>query len=607
MGSLLLRMRSVTEEGQQTRDDASELGRVTSSTALRRAREGLVCGARASGALRRPAAPARVRGRGGSGGHPRGGAEERRTEPDLQGKRRGHRGAAAAATGRRQEVQNVDGDPAGRVRSGADGQDRGGSRSRVLQSHPEWQDPERRSAPGPAGGGQPQQDDGPEGLRRRLGSRGRRARPQRLPNPVRERRQRRPSGRALPGGRRPEGDPAEDPPAGEEGADPRHGPAREGAGPHEEEAARRRALSPPAGRRPLQRVRLGAAGRGGQPRRAAAGHRVVLPGLGGAVVPGRRAPAPAAGRGLLRQVLRRAAAEAAGHQGQHGAGGRAVPAPAPAAEPAGLRGRRRPSSPPATGTGTTSSVSKCRRSTTRLSGSSLRAAGRLGVSRVRQVESLYARLSPDADKMTQLMVLGFSEREARLGLRASRGDVQEAASLVGRRRREREELRRRERQKRKKNKESLAVLAEAGYGARDAAAALRRANGDLERAFQILLDASQAPPTCEANLDQKLQQLLYLGFERSAAEAALASTGGDLQSATELLIDNWGAGPSEAAPPSEDEEPGTSSGSADDSELVNEVLEDIPGDEDDYLDPTLEEELQLLNAIKTHLARSPDQ
>ncbi|XP_061660778.1 NEDD8 ultimate buster 1 isoform X4 [Syngnathoides biaculeatus] len=46
---------------------------------------------------------------------------------------------------------------------------------------------------------------------------------------------------------------------------------------------------------------------------------------------------------------------------------------------------------------------------------------------------------------------------------------------------------------------------------------------------------------------------------------------------------------------------------ADDSELVNEVLEDIPGDEDDYLDPTLEEELQLLNAIKTHLARSPDQ
>ncbi|XP_061660777.1 NEDD8 ultimate buster 1 isoform X3 [Syngnathoides biaculeatus] len=227
--------------------------------------------------------------------------------------------------------------------------------------------------------------------------------------------------------------------------------------------------------------------------------------------------------------------------------------------------------------------------------------------RLEQVESLYARLSPDADKMTQLMVLGFSEREARLGLRASRGDVQEAASLVGRRRREREELRRRERQKRKKNKESLAVLAEAGYGARDAAAALRRANGDLERAFQILLDASQAPPTCEANLDQKLQQLLYLGFERSAAEAALASTGGDLQSATELLIDNWGAGPSEAAPPSEDEEPGTSSGSADDSELVNEVLEDIPGDEDDYLDPTLEEELQLLNAIKTHLARSPDQ
>ena len=44
-----------------------------------------------------------------------------------------------------------------------------------------------------------------------------------------------------------------------------------------------------------------------------------------------------------------------------------------------------------------------------------------------QVESLYSRLSPDSEKMTQLMSLGFTEREARLGLRACQGDVQEAA------------------------------------------------------------------------------------------------------------------------------------------------------------------------------------
>lgn len=55
---------------------------------------------------------------------------------------------------------------------------------------------------------------------------------------------------------------------------------------------------------------------------------------------------------------------------------------------------------------------------------------RLTVLRLHQVESLYTRLCPDADKMTQLMVLGFSEREARLGLRACHGDVHEAAMLI---------------------------------------------------------------------------------------------------------------------------------------------------------------------------------
>ncbi|XP_019749434.1 NEDD8 ultimate buster 1 [Hippocampus comes] len=220
-----------------------------------------------------------------------------------------------------------------------------------------------------------------------------------------------------------------------------------------------------------------------------------------------------------------------------------------------------------------------------------------------QVELLYTRLCPDTDKMTQLMVLGFSEREARLGLRACHGDVHEAAMLISNQTQEREELRQRERRKRQQTKAGLAILAEAGYAARDAATALERADGNVDQAFQILLDASQTLATSDWNTNEKLQQLLYLGFERSPSEAALALTGGDVQLATELLMDNRGAVPSAATPPSE-EEPSTSSSSTDDSELVNEVLEDIPHHEDDYLDLTLEEEMQLINTIKTHLARS---
>lgn len=51
-----------------------------------------------------------------------------------------------------------------------------------------------------------------------------------------------------------------------------------------------------------------------------------------------------------------------------------------------------------------------------------------------QVESLYGRLCPDSEKMAQLMDLGFTEREARLGLRASGGDLQEAAIHITNRR-----------------------------------------------------------------------------------------------------------------------------------------------------------------------------
>nr|XP_057916906.1 NEDD8 ultimate buster 1-like isoform X1 [Doryrhamphus excisus]XP_057916907.1 NEDD8 ultimate buster 1-like isoform X1 [Doryrhamphus excisus]XP_057916908.1 NEDD8 ultimate buster 1-like isoform X1 [Doryrhamphus excisus]XP_057916909.1 NEDD8 ultimate buster 1-like isoform X1 [Doryrhamphus excisus]XP_057916910.1 NEDD8 ultimate buster 1-like isoform X1 [Doryrhamphus excisus]XP_057916911.1 NEDD8 ultimate buster 1-like isoform X1 [Doryrhamphus excisus] len=223
-----------------------------------------------------------------------------------------------------------------------------------------------------------------------------------------------------------------------------------------------------------------------------------------------------------------------------------------------------------------------------------------------KVESLYGRLCPDSDKMTELMLLGFSEREARLGLRACQGDVHEAAMLISNQRQEREELKQRERQKRKNMMANVSVLTEAGYSKKDAARALHQANGDVDKAFEILLDASQALQS-NNNMDEtaspeKLEQLLYLGFDRTASEAALALTGGDVQSATQLLLDNQGVVSATATPPSE-EEPSTSSSSTDDSELVNEVLEDISRHEEDYLDLTLEEESQLIATIKTYLSR----
>ncbi|CAI5671209.1 NEDD8 ultimate buster 1 [Oreochromis niloticus] len=236
-----------------------------------------------------------------------------------------------------------------------------------------------------------------------------------------------------------------------------------------------------------------------------------------------------------------------------------------------------------------------------------------------RVESLYARLHPDSEKMAQLMALGFSEREARLGLRACRGDLQEAAIHISTRRQEREELKQRERQKRRTRMEAISALMELGFSQRDAARALHHADGNVDRAYAILLDSSQEAQATNNNTEggaspEKVEQLLYLGFERDSAEAALRLTGGDVQSATQLLLDNQGVlSPELLTPPStssssstpSSEEPSSASSSPEDSELVSEVLEDIAPHEEDYLDLTLEEESELISAMKAYLHREP--
>uniref|UniRef100_A0A3P8WVY4 Negative regulator of ubiquitin like proteins 1 n=1 Tax=Cynoglossus semilaevis TaxID=244447 RepID=A0A3P8WVY4_CYNSE len=229
-----------------------------------------------------------------------------------------------------------------------------------------------------------------------------------------------------------------------------------------------------------------------------------------------------------------------------------------------------------------------------------------------KVDSLYARLSLDSEKMAQLMALGFSEREARLGLRACGGDLQEAAIHISSRR-EREELKQREQQKRMTRMANIAALMELGFSRRDAARALHHANGDVNKACEILQDAALATNNntdAAAVSPEKVEQLLYLGFDRDASEAALSRTGGDVQSATQLLLDNNGVlSPTSISPSTSpsSEEPSTSSTSTgdthEDDELVSEVLEDISRHEEDYLDLTLEEESEMMNTMMAYLSR----
>ncbi|KAK6299709.1 hypothetical protein J4Q44_G00297420 [Coregonus suidteri] len=217
--------------------------------------------------------------------------------------------------------------------------------------------------------------------------------------------------------------------------------------------------------------------------------------------------------------------------------------------------------------------------------------------KLKQAEDLYGRLCLDPGKMKELMDLGFSEQEARLGLRACHGIVNKAAQQITHRRQEREEMKRKESEKRRRRVEDLAILRELGYSKKDAAWALNQTDGDMDGAYRMLLDSTQAESAARTNS-------IELPIDQSRVEQEAAE-------------DNQGVLPPELLSPSPasslSEDPSTSSVSAGsgsqgeapmDVDLVNEVLEDIPLHEEDYLDLTLEEEREVIAKIKSYLNKN---
>ncbi|KAG5851009.1 hypothetical protein ANANG_G00088470 [Anguilla anguilla] len=240
-----------------------------------------------------------------------------------------------------------------------------------------------------------------------------------------------------------------------------------------------------------------------------------------------------------------------------------------------------------------------------------------------KVEELYHRLCLDPGKMTQLMSLGYTEQEARLGLRACQGNMDDAVLHISQRRMEKEEMKQREREKRRRRLEAIDTLVQMGYSKKDAAKALNQTDGDMDRAFEILLDTCRPSVATNNNSgsadsdpdrEAKILQLTYLGFEREVVEAALRQTRGNVQLASQVILNEGSLPPellSPSPPSSLSEEPSTSSESAGsggsteedpmDVDLVNEVLEDIPRHEEDYLDLTLEEESEVIAQMKSYL------
>lgn len=237
-----------------------------------------------------------------------------------------------------------------------------------------------------------------------------------------------------------------------------------------------------------------------------------------------------------------------------------------------------------------------------------------------EAEILLGKLCVDDKKVVQLMSLGFTAQEARLGLRACDDDINFAASHIYQRREEKAEIRRKERAERKRKKqEAINSLVALGYSEKAAAKAFRSANNNLEHAIEILQyspepfyqDDEAGPSTRIEISDEAINQVAFLGFDPSAAEVALRRFNGNIERAVQALMDHSGYLPSSLvnSPPSssspedmEVEEP--SEEKRKEREIVEEVLADIPEHEEDYLDMTLEEEKEVVIKYKTWLQGS---
>ncbi|XP_053491137.1 NEDD8 ultimate buster 1-like isoform X2 [Ictalurus furcatus] len=190
--------------------------------------------------------------------------------------------------------------------------------------------------------------------------------------------------------------------------------------------------------------------------------------------------------------------------------------------------------------------------------------------KLKQGEELYSQLCLDPEKMTQLLSIGFTEQDARLGLRACRGNVEAAVMHITRRMEERDEIKKKDRQR----LEDINTLVELGYNKKSAAQALHVTNGHLDEAYRFLLNSSQAsssgtpqPDTDrQTEVDQErdeikkkdrqrledINTLVELGYNKKSAAQALHVTNGHLDEAYRFLLNSSQASSSGTPQPDTD-------------------------------------------------------
>lgn len=267
-----------------------------------------------------------------------------------------------------------------------------------------------------------------------------------------------------------------------------------------------------------------------------------------------------------------------------------------------------------------------------------------------------AELKVDADQLRMLVEMGFDQADARLALRSSNGNVEQAIQSIQERRQRLQdarlntdletEMNRRLAQLQVGNDEqewvhprSVCRLMELGYEQQLVMEALRRTENNLERSLELLQSHSDElrrnlPATVAAD-EQMLYTLSELGFKLPSARAALETTQNDMDRAVDFLLKSLaneqeltilieymsklysqtGDVASTSASSTEEASGTLPSVTSSKLDLVKSILskartevesysaykrfnEDLPENDQEYLDLTLEQEEQILNDYK---------
>ncbi|XP_028146544.1 NEDD8 ultimate buster 1 [Diabrotica virgifera virgifera] len=182
---------------------------------------------------------------------------------------------------------------------------------------------------------------------------------------------------------------------------------------------------------------------------------------------------------------------------------------------------------------------------------------------LRKVEEEINSLKVDGDSVVTLIELGYTSKEATLGLRAARGNVNEAANYInenrekraeGRKKAEAEAILEKERKKLGLCKDGkqyvdpkfVKILVNMGYSKETARVALKNTNNIISDSIQYIqenpLPGSSSSKSTEmlSFVDDLTKQLEEAGFDPRMAKLALSKHSGDIMKAAEELIANDG-------------------------------------------------------------------